>query len=322
MSHVRVSPPPRHDAVLLFVPDLAPVLAAVGTRPVLRRSSPDLAHVVVSVAGHAYEFLAPASEATAGWPRWSPDECPAAHAPARPVGDLVAAYDRGRAQASDGVRAWAEINGFFPPQLAGVNVAVPSAEHGAAVVRDLGAIARLEPLGDGADACAGAGVAVKVANADLVAALRFVPTPAAAAAAAAADAATGGLRDRADDWGGWSHWLDRHVGLKYVPADPYGDACAVGDAINARLRDRGLAAAQRTAYDFSPLGELHWYAAYPNVSTAVEYHVRDCVSKTTDANAEVCMCVPSNNHVDFARDRGGASCYDPPANAGTTRGVS
>ena len=101
---------------------------------------------------------------------------------------------------------------------------------------------------------------------------------------------------------------------------PGGDedaACDVSRRVSAALG--GRAVAQRTAYDFGPAGELHWYVAYG--PTAVEYHVRECVAATTNGNAEVCMCAPTNNDADYAALTGGLSCYDPPANAGTTRGV-
>ncbi|KAH8077596.1 hypothetical protein JL720_9980 [Aureococcus anophagefferens] len=147
-------------------------------------------------------------------------------------------------------------------------------------------------------------------------ALRFAPSASASAAAAAAESDARGPRSR-DDWGGWSHWLDRHVGLKYVPGGDEDAACDVSRRVSAALESRAVA--QRTAYDFGPAGELHWYVAYG--PTAVEYHVRDCVAATTNGNAEVCMCAPTNNDADYAALTGGLSCYDPPANAGTTRGV-
>ena len=157
---------------------------------------------------------------------------------------------------------------------------------------------------------------MKIANSDATVALRFAPSAAASAAAAAAESDASGLRSR-DDWGGWSHWLDRHVGLKYVPGGDEDAACDVSRRVSAALE--GRAVAQRTAYDFGPAGELHWYVAYG--PTAVEYHVRECVAATTNGNAEVCMCAPTNNDADYAALTGGLSCYDPPANAGTTRGV-
>lgn len=308
---------PGGDHLSLFVPDLAKPLAALVAldAPVLRRRSETFAHAAFDVEGHIYELVAPLAAEHDAWAPWAADECGDKHAILETPARLLELYAAAVADASDGVRAWAAARGHFPPLLAGVTVAVPAVADAADALGDLAKIAGLAALPPRA-ACAGAAVAVKIANSDATVALRFAPSAAASAAAAAAESDARGLRSR-DDWGGWSHWLDRHVGLKYVPGGDEDAACDVSRRVSAALESRAVA--QRTAYDFGPSGELHWYVAYG--PTAVEYHVRDCVAATTNGNAEVCMCAPTNNDADYAALTGGLSCYDPPANAGTTRGV-
>ena len=308
---------PGADHLSLFVPDLAAPLAALAALdvPVLRRRSESFAHAAFDVEGHMYELVAPLAAEHDAWAPWAADECGDKHAILETPARLLELYAAAVADASDGVRAWAAARGHFPPLLAGVTVAVPAVGDSADALGDLAKIAGLAALPTSA-ACAGAAVAVKIANSDATVALRFAPSAAASAAAAAAESDASGLRSR-DDWGGWSHWLDRHVGLKYVPGQNEDAACDVSRRVSAALE--GRAVAQRTAYDFGPAGELHWYVAYG--PTAVEYHVRECVAATTNGNAEVCMCAPTNNDADYAALTGGLSCYDPPANAGTTRGV-
>ncbi|KAH8047310.1 hypothetical protein JL722_13120 [Aureococcus anophagefferens] len=281
---------PGGDHLSLFVPDLAKPLAALVAldAPVLRRRSETFAHAAFDVEGHIYELVAPLAAEHDAWAPWAPDECGDKHAILETPARLLELYAAAVADASDGVRAWAAARGHSPPLLAGVTVAVPAVADAADALGDLAKIAGLAALPPRA-ACAGAAVAVKIANSDATVALRFAPSASASAAAAAAESDARGLRSR-DDWGGWSHWLDRHVGLKYVPGGDEDAACDVSRRVSAALESRAVA--QRTAYDFGPRRA-----------------------------PLVCMCAPTNNDADYAALTGGLSCYDPPANAGTTRGV-
>lgn len=315
-----------HDKVQVFAPDLAGPLAALDAAgvPVMRRrlAAEGTAHASFDLGGVIYELVGPAAGDAAAWPEWAEDECPESHALLGDAAALLAAYDAGVADASDAVAAWAADRGFFPPMLAGVTLAVADEADAAEALGDLGAIAGLDAAWAADGRCAVGTVALRTSNSEAAVALRFVANGRDDAvrpfARGVADAALPTLA-AAENGAGWSHWLDRHLGLKFVPDDDDGaDACAVADALNGRFAATHRALGVRSAYDFGGTGELHWYAAYGGLTTALEYHVAGCPGASSDGGAQVCMCVASNNDVDYAAANGGASCYDPPANAGTT----
>ena len=61
-----------------------------------------------------------------------------------------------------------------------------------------------------------------------------------------------------DNWAGWDHWMDQHIGLKYVGSD----SCAVSHQLNANLTARGVAVGQRTTADYGAEKAIHWYTGY------------------------------------------------------------
>ena len=114
-----------------------------------------------------------------------------------------------------------------------------------------------------------------------------------------------------DNWAGWDHWMDQHIGLKYVGSD----SCAVSHQLNANLTARGVAVGQRTTADYGSEKAIHWYTGYAG-SMTWEYWVTGCPSYSTDSEADVCACHASNNDKIFLED---GRAWAPGASGAATR---
>ncbi|KAH8048897.1 hypothetical protein JL720_15748 [Aureococcus anophagefferens] len=254
----------------------------------------ELAHVLFQVAGRMYDRGPVTAEVrSAGHGRLGalerlrvPDG-PHARLEPRRVRDDLRRLRRG------GEHGDAEVGGgqgYYPPMLSGVSV---SAEHGASeTLDDDDLVDDLQSIADVHSYAELETDARDHAHRDRVRqGLPVAPTSGRRA------------RDRGsyDNWAGWDHWMDQHIGLKYVGSD----SCAVSHQLNANLtarRRRG----QRTTADYGAEKAIHWYTGYAG-SMTWEYWVTGCPSYSTDSEADVCACHASNNDKIFLEETG-ANC--------------
>ena len=288
----------------------------------------ELAHVLFQVAGRMYEIAGPVTAevrstlGTDDWAPWSDFECPTAHMLDSNLDEYVTTYDGYVAAANTAMQKWAADKGYYPPMLSGVSV---SAEHGASetlddddLVDDLQSIADVHSYAElETDACAITRIETVSAK-GFRSPVRYVANALANAALATTDPATGEktgltvedynsyiwkthaeIAGSYDNWAGWDHWMDQHIGLKYVGSD----SCAVSHQLNANLTARGVAVGQRTTADYGSEKAIHWYTGYAG-SMTWEYWVTGCPSYSTDSEADVCACHASNNDKIFLEETG------------------
>ncbi|KAH8056968.1 hypothetical protein JL722_7191 [Aureococcus anophagefferens] len=257
----------------------------------------DVGHAIFPIRGRAYEVVGPvdkswaARESPDAWPEWRADECPAAHRLDDDLGRYArtfAAFSGGAAiravnVTSPSLLGWAADRGFWPPMLLGV-AQVATAAFVDDLERGAGALAvalenvtaqtfAVERSGDGL--CA-------VATADTVAtwtdfklpvryvhnghhAERYRDGWAPADFVAYVDAAHRTIAGSYDDWAGWDHWLDWHVGLKYGPFETSA-ACAELERVESALLAVDAPAGQR-----NETGEIHDYAGLAGADLGVRH---------------------------------------------------
>ncbi|KAH8065384.1 hypothetical protein JL720_12800 [Aureococcus anophagefferens] len=312
-----------HNKVSMFTSNVtAPYLRMVENKiPLMLRTSDgysgkasptgELAHVLFQVAGRMYEIAGPVTA------------------------EYVTTYDGYVAAANTAMQKWAADKGYYPPMLSGVSV---SAEHGASetlddddLVDDLQSIADVHSYAElEMDACAITRIETVSAK-GFRSPVRYVANALANDALATTDPATGEktgltvedynsyiwkthaeIAGSYDNWAGWDHWMDQHIGLKYVGSD----SCAVSHQLNANLTARGVAVGQRTTADYGAEKAIHWYTGYAG-SMTWEYWVTGCPSYSTDSEADVCACHASNNDKIFLEETG-ANCAAARTGSSTT----
>ncbi|KAJ8613813.1 hypothetical protein CTAYLR_004931 [Chrysophaeum taylorii] len=323
-----------HNKISMFTTNLAGPLAILRQRDVsmlLRRStgyttgaaSPvgEVAHVVFSISGRAYEFLAPIAgnliRETRDWPEWDDTlECPPAHRLDENLDEYSTTYEAYVDDASSLMSAWKRERGYFPPMLAHVGVAI--VEEDLTLVRhglfdDLSSIAGIHAYEEYATDDAGDCVVYRiptVSSKGFRAPVRYVINPAASRELAARGHGRSvaeynqyihSIHERTaaayDDWEGWDHWLDQHIGLKYVGHR--------NEAVARMLNDNltSVAVGQRTTADYGQEKAVHWYTGYRG-SISWEYWVTGCSEFSTNGEADVCACISANNDALFAAEFG------------------
>lgn len=323
-----------HNKISLFTTDLTKPLAQLeraGIKTLRRRgtrytglASPtgEVGHLVFQIAGRAYELVGPVTadfHVTAkSWDEWTVDECPAAHRLNDDLDEYVSKYKDFVAVAKDVdvMYAWAQDRGYYPPMLAGISLALSPDDTVAIddLFSDLDSLAEMDSYVE-SDAY---GCTVYRLNLTVVydwkAPLRYVVNERSlddllgnetwTVAEYNGYIANTHRRQKSDDWSGWDHWLDQHLGLKYVGDDAYGMAAALNGKLSAENRVVG----QRTTDDFNSQYAVHWYTGYPGPSTW-EYWVEGVEDYSVNDLADICACVPSNNDRLFF-DSEGANCSD------------
>lgn len=331
-----------HNKVSMFTSNLtAPYLRLVElhTPLMLRRStgytgksspSGELAHVLFQVAGRMYEITGPVTAEFASWSdawdEWSDFECPSSHRLDSNLDEYVATYDGYVADANEMMTKWYDMRGYYPPMLAGVSIATAETADesldGDALTDDLQSIAAVHSYSElDSDTCSITRVATVSAK-GFRSPVRYVTNVLANnAIVTSTDPSTGEtsgltvadynsyifkthaeIAGAYDDWSGWDHWMDQHIGLKYVGPD----ACAVSAQLNANLTSRGIAVGQRTTADYGQESAIHWYTGYAG-SMTWEYWVSGCASTSTystDSEADVCACNAANNDKLFYEETG------------------
>ena len=123
-----------------------------------------------------------------------------------------------------------------------------------------------------------------------------------------------------DDWFGWDHWLDQHVGLKYTETgNPCWDTSSTARSV---MEGTGMPVAERRDFEETTDGfegnTTHYYTGYKG-TLAWEFNLQ--CSDTSAPN--VCTCDPDNNNKLYHAESG-VSCADTvsagdPASIGPSR---
>ncbi len=288
----------------------------------------ELAHVMFQVAGRIYEIAGPVTEAvraqmgTDAWEEWGEDECMEAHMLDDNLDEYAKTYDDYVAGANTIMQKWAEERGYFPPMLSYVSVATERSDDESlddgALTTDLLDVAKIHSYKELDTSTCSITRVETVSSKGFRSPVRYVDNAVANAMLATVDPVSGektGLTvedynayifkthsevaGAYDNWAGWDHWMDQHIGLKYVGSE----ACAVSHQLNQNLTSRGIAVGQRTTADYGAEKAIHWYTGYAG-SMTWEYWVTGCSEYSTDYEADVCACHASNNDKIFLKETG------------------
>lgn len=283
-----------------------------------------LGHVLFPIRGRIYEVVGPMTTDLEGergeWAEWAPSECPLAHRLDDDLGHYArvwGAYTQGGNETAASLRAWIEEKGFWPPMIVGVS-SVADADLLAEIKSGGALAATLENLSGTTFGFASSDDgACEVAYANTVATWTNFKLPVkyvrnAHAFAYAAGSSPGDLTAYVsgthaavagsyENWAGWDHWLDWHVGLKYKEYQTQA-ACDMVDVLNTGLEAAALPVGQREEAD-----EIHYYVGYDGLLTweyAVDPFPRCLPTATKNDGADICTCRADNNDVRYLEDTG------------------
>lgn len=332
-----------HNKVTMYTNDLAPPLAKLRNKsvPLLLRRSADysgmaspvgeVAHVVFAIAGRAYELVAPIGDSlideTREWSYWSDVECPASHRLDSDLDEYVAVYNSYVSSAEADMQHWASERGYYPPMLAFVGVAATVDDIASIqthLFEDLASIASIEAFveTEELDRCSVYRLPT-VSSKGFRAPVRYVVNPAAESMLTSRRVGDynsyiwtvhENITASYNNWAGWDHWLDQHIGLKYVGEEPM----VVAAELNKNLSAHGVPVGQRTTADYGQEKAVHWYVGYPG-SMCWEYWVEGCAAYSINDEADVCACLAANNDVFFLEVRSSRFVVEATVSTGARR---
>lgn len=291
----------------------------------------ELAHVLFPIAGRIYELTAPVTQSistiAATWDEWSEDECPASHRLDTDLDQYVTTYEQYVQEAEmlmPMMKSWANERGYYPPMLTAISVATEAGDDTGIDSRLVDDLTNLASIGarveHSSDTChvvrlstvTSHGYKAPVRYVTNVPANRALETAAEAPEAAATTMrmTVAGYNSYIQEthlkvagsyehWGGWDHWMDQHIGLKYVGEEP----CTQVDHLNGNLSLTDVAVGQRTTADYGSMKAVHWYTGYAG-SLTWEYWVIGCDYGTLNHGSDVCACIASNNDRMFMLENG------------------